>query len=109
METTSRKYWEQKLSEWRSSGLNIRDWCQKNQTDVKQFYIWKNRLEDNGDEAKETVFAEVTSHYQIRKQEPSLISQDTRLVLHYQGIKLYIPDHFHPDTLLSLLRTLRQL
>ena len=32
MEHISRKYWEQKISEWSSSGLNIRDWCQKSHT-----------------------------------------------------------------------------
>ena len=41
MEHISRKYWEQKISEWSSSGLNIRDWCQKSHTVVKQFYTWK--------------------------------------------------------------------
>ena len=46
MEHTSRKYWEQKISEYRSSGLNIRDWCQKSHTDVKQFYTWKKRLKN---------------------------------------------------------------
>ena len=67
MENTSHKYWEQKISEWSSSGLNIRDWCEESQTDIKQFYKWKNKLENNGVETQETVFAEVTSHFQARR------------------------------------------
>ena len=109
MEHTSRKYWEQKISEWRSSGLNIRDWCQKSHTDVKQFYTWKKRLENSESESEETVFAEITPHYQYKRQDHRVPSPDTRPLLYYQGIKLYIPDQFNPDTLLSLLRTLKQL
>lgn len=74
------------------SGLNIRDWCQKSHTDVKQFYTWKNRLEDSDVKAEETVFAEVTPIYQSRRQEHRIPSQDTSPMLYYQGIKLYIPD-----------------
>lgn len=64
MDNTSHKYWEQKLSEWKSSGLDIRDWCRKSNTDVKQFFSWKNRLEDSGSESERTVFAEVIPHYE---------------------------------------------
>ena len=83
MEHTSRKYWEQKISEWRSSGLNIRDWCQKSHTDVKQFYTWKKRLENSESESEETVFAEVTPHYQYKRQDYCVPSQDTRPLLYY--------------------------
>ena len=110
MENTSMQYWEQKITEWRTSGLDIREWCQKNQIDLKQFYIWKNKLKNIKTESEEPVFVEVTSQYQSNQQSNHrVISHDNRLVIYCQGIKMYVPDQFNPDTLLSLLRTLKQL
>ena len=34
-------------------------------------------------------------------------SNDNRLMIYYQGMKLYIPDEFQSDALLQLLRTLK--
>ena len=39
MKNTSMQYWKQKITEYRINGLYIREWCQKNQIDLKQFYI----------------------------------------------------------------------
>lgn len=36
-------------------------------------------------------------------------SNDNRLMIYYQGMKLYIPDKFQSDALLQLLRTLKKL
>ena len=36
-------------------------------------------------------------------------SNDNRLMIYYQGMKLYIPDEFQSDALLQLLRTLKKL
>ena len=106
--TTSMQYWEQRIAEWRTSGLDIRDWCQKKQIDLKQFYIWKNKLKNI--ESQEPVFVEVTSQCKSKQYTNyHSTSHDNRLVLYCQGIKIYIPDLFNPDTLLSFLRTLKQL
>ena len=56
MGNTSMQYWEQKITEWRISGLDIREWCQKDQIDLKQFYIWKNKLKNIKTESEEPVF-----------------------------------------------------
>ena len=34
---------------------------------------------------------------------------DNRLMIYFQGMKVYIPDNFQPDTLLKLLQTLKKL
>ena len=88
MENVSIQYWEQKISEWQTSGLNVHDWCQK----------------------KQIVFLEVTSDYQPKQQHNNFIpSQDNRMLLYYHGIKVCVPDNFDQNTLLSLLRTIKLL
>lgn len=57
-----------------------------------------------------TTFAEVFSsngipdHHQGRQ-----ITTDCRPVIYFQGMKLYIPDGFQPETLLKLLQVMKQL
>ena len=34
---------------------------------------------------------------------------DSRPMIYFQGMKVYIPDGFQPETLLKLLRVMRQL
>lgn len=56
-----------------------------------------------------TTFAEViqssnTPHSQNRNN-----NNDNRMMIYSQGLKLYIPDDFNPDTLLRLLQTIKKL
>ena len=36
-------------------------------------------------------------------------ANDNRLMIYFQGMKLYIPDGFQPDTLLKLLQVMKKL
>ncbi len=57
-----------------------------------------------------TTFAEVfsttemPSHPQTRQA-----TFDNRLMVYFQGMKIYIPDHFNPETVLKLLQVIRKL
>ena len=53
---------------------------------------------------QETVFAEYTGGTNMQGTG----NIRNQLVLYIQGIKLYVPDNFNPDTLLSLARVLKQ-
>ena len=69
----------------------------------KQFHYWKRQIRMNT-AVQETVFAEYTGGTNMQgtgniRNQP---------VLYIQGIKLYVPDNFNPDTLLSLVRILKQ-
>jgi len=37
------------------------------------------------------------------------LPQDTRLMVNWQGMKIYIPDSFHQETLAKLFQVLKQL
>lgn len=57
-----------------------------------------------------TTFAEVFSSAGVAyHQQSRQITADSRLMIYFQGMKLYIPDHFQPETLLKLLQVMRQL
>ena len=36
-------------------------------------------------------------------------TNDSRLMIYFQGMKIYIPEDFQPDTLLKLLQTMKKL
>lgn len=36
-------------------------------------------------------------------------TNDSRLMIYFQGMKIYIPEEFQPDTLLKLLQTVKKL
>lgn len=57
-----------------------------------------------------TTFAEVFTttgiayHQQIRQTTP-----DNRPMIYFQGMKVYIPDSFNPETVLKLLQIMKKL
>ena len=103
MEISKQELWESRLSDWENSGMDIRSWCRQNSLDEKQFHYWKRQIRMST-AVQETVFAEYTGG--ITMQGTGNIRNQP--VLYIQGIKLYVPDNFNPDTLLSLVRILKQ-
>lgn len=56
-----------------------------------------------------TTFGEVPHSSNISYSQNRSSSHDNRLMIYFQGMKVYIPDNFQPDTLLKLLQTLKKL
>ncbi len=56
-----------------------------------------------------TAFAEVFAASGIQFHQGRAVSADSRPMLYFQGMKLYIPDGFNPETLLKLLQVMKQL
>ena len=52
-----------------------------------------------------TTFGEVLHSSNISYSQDRSSSNDNRLMIYFQGMKVYIPDNFQPDTLLKLLKT----
>ena len=55
-----------------------------------------------------TTFVEVLHSSSISYSQNRSSSNDNRLVIYFQGMKVYIPDNFQPNTLLKLLQTLKK-
>ena len=60
-----------------------------------------------------TAFGEVLCSTNVsvpcNPQNDRLVANDNRLMIQFQGMKLYIPEGFQPDTLLKLLQTIKKL
>ena len=57
-----------------------------------------------------TTFGEVLhSANNVYSQGIRAINADNRLMIYFQGMKVYVPDGFQADTLLKLLQTLKKL
>lgn len=60
-----------------------------------------------------TAFGEVLRSANVpgsyNSQNNRMAANDNRLMIYFQGMKVYIPDNFQPDTLLKLLQTLKKL
>ena len=56
-----------------------------------------------------TTFAEVINRSNSYPHQSNRVNNnDNRLMIYFQGLKLYIPDDFQPDTLLKLLQTMKR-
>ena len=51
-----------------------------------------------------TMFGEVLHSSNISYSQNRSSSNDNRLMIYFQGMKVYIPDNFQPDTLLKRKR-----
>ncbi len=40
--------WKDRISEQRTSGLTIKQWCKERQISTQQFYYWKKRVVESG-------------------------------------------------------------
>ena len=56
-----------------------------------------------------TTFGEVLHSSNISYSQNRSSSNDNRLMIYFQGMKIYVPEDFNPGTLLKLLQTLKKL
>lgn len=56
-----------------------------------------------------TAFGEVLHSANIAYSQNRGTTNDNRLMIYFQGMKVYIPDGFQPDILLKLLQALKKL
>lgn len=56
-----------------------------------------------------TTFGEVLRPANSNSFQNRVSSTDNRIMIYFQGMKIYIPDGFQPDTLLTFLQTLKKL
>ena len=54
-------------------------------------------------------FAEVMKTSGGSAQSYNRNTADSRIMIYWQGAKIYIPDNFQPESLLKLLRIMKQL
>ena len=109
IEKNKQELWQQRISDWEQSGMEIRAWCSKNHIEEQQFHYYKRQLKHKQDTSQVPMFAEVSLGSGSSAFPTRTASVENRLTLYVQWIKLVIPDDFQPETLLSFLRVIKQL
>ena len=44
IEKKKQELWQQRISDWEQSGMEIRAWCSKNHIEEQQFHYYKRQL-----------------------------------------------------------------
>ena len=103
MEISKQELWKSRLTDWENSGMDICSRCRQNAVNEKQFHYWKRKLR-TAPTASEPIFVEYTNELQTPTAKQSL----NQPMLSIRGVKLYVPEQFNQETLLSLVRLLKQ-
>ena len=60
IEKNKQELWQQRISDWEQSGMEIRAWCSKNHIEEQQFHYYKRQLKHKQDTSQVPMFAEVS-------------------------------------------------
>ena len=100
---------QQKLAEWtkkvklcRSSGLNVRQWCQENNITVSNYYKWQRKIYALAKAEQESQFAEITPVITNHGTDPVAIT------VHVAGIAADIHNGADPSTVEVVLQILKR-
>ena len=100
-----REYWQQQISNWQSSGLSQKHYCQSRSLALATFCYWRRRI--NNPESRTPIFyplAIPTSHRHTNSPDAGL-----RLLVGKKRFQVEIKEDFSPTTLEKLIVTLEQL
>lgn len=99
-----RNQWTKHIENWRTSGLSQIEYCRQNQLKSSRFTYWKRTL---ANKVNKPAFVEVPVKENPTFKPPAK-SEPLKLMVG-PGIVIEINDGFNPDTLKSIVRTLRSL
>lgn len=99
------RYWTATLARWRNSGLSVRAFCHLHKLQARQLYAWRRRLADSNSASTTTPPQPTTpiTFLQLPAASATPANLELRLA---SGHTLFIPPHFPPDSLRSLLAVL---
>lgn len=99
--------WKNRISEQQASGLTIVRWCKEHEILYRQFHYWKKQLSTASCMNHKSVelFAEIPALDKISKT----LKEKERIHLSFHGVEMDVPETFHPDTLLGLMKVLQHL
>ena len=71
--------WAGRITECRSSGLSVREWCETNHLCTQTYYRWQKRLFELAKAQQEIQFAEVTPVQSVRPGNVAVTLRITRV------------------------------
>lgn len=109
--------WMEQIAECQSSGMSVRDWCKSNGISPNTYYrrlrAVRTELLDSTDIAQQivplSVAADICETPVPDALQPAVKnSSDASIVMRKDGIEIELPQSISEDTILVLLRGLRQ-
>lgn len=98
--------WEQRINERTKSGMSVSEWCKINEVSKHKYHYWNNKISRIKKPDTEMDFAEVTSI--ISKSKEPEVNQDDFQIF-FKNIQITVPSNFNQDSLLGLMKVLKQL
>jgi len=97
-----RELWQERICNYRSSGLNAQAWCQQNKLTLSSLHYWINKLNKESLESHSTIKHEFVPITQMG----ILMSPSAPIVIRYQNLSIEVPESCNPDTLRNVLEIL---
>ena len=94
--------WQERICDYRNSGLNAQTWCQQNKLTLSSLHYWINKLNKESLESDSTFNHEFVPITQVGIS----MSPSAPIVIRYQNLSIDVFEGFHPDTLRNVLEIL---
>ena len=94
--------WQERISNYRNSGLNAQTWCQQNKLTISSLHYWINKLNKESlkpDNCFKSEFVPIT-------QVGISMNPPAPVVIRYQNLSIDVFEGCHPDTLRNVLAIL---
>lgn len=99
----NREIWLERIADYRSSGLSVREWCSKNSFQISTLRYWIGRFnkeKNSGDEPASV------SEFVAIATSGIMISSTAPIVIRIGKISIEVTDGCHPDTLNTVMKVL---
>ncbi|WP_066190782.1 IS66 family insertion sequence element accessory protein TnpA [Gracilibacillus timonensis] len=78
--------WEARMKEWKESGRNVAQWCREHDVNVHQMYYWKQRLQKENADTKETA-----NWLPVQVTEGSPVINSSPIFIHVHDYAVEVP------------------
>lgn len=93
--------WTQRVSECRSSGLTVRNWCEQHEINEKTYYYWQRRMWESMNESRSSQFVQIPV-------ETASASQNAAVRIRINGAEAEIRAGTDAATIEAVCRALRE-
>ncbi len=104
-------YWQEHISNWRTSGITQVSYCKKHDLKSPQFHYWKKKMEEAAQKSAQggrLRLVPIVRPEQVLNIETRGFS-DSGLRLNVKGISIEVATDFNQETLADIVEVLRKL
>jgi hypothetical protein len=105
-ESPRSSYWRERIEEWEVSGLTQVEFCRLEKLSLPSLRWWKWELARRDGLRNQPMFLPVRLTDTEEQETPSRQPSSVLEIVVETGYRIRVPQHFNPETLLRLLKTL---